>query len=62
MNVYVINCDAAEIDFREHEHKGEFQVIMDEATRQGGVYTLEEFQDAINDEELGLENSFILIR
>jgi uncharacterized Zn finger protein len=58
--VYVINCDH-DFDFRQAEMLGEYDKIKQKAEELNSVYTLEEFQEAINDEELFLTNSFILI-
>ena len=58
--VYVL--DAKEVwDFRDLEHKGDFDKIMSKAEELGTVYSLQGFQDAVNDEELNLNNSFIYI-
>lgn len=59
--VYVINCDESKIDFRKAEADRNIYSIQTEAERLGTVYTLKGFQKAINDEELFLTNSFILI-
>ena len=62
--VYVINvteADDVEFNFREAEQIGDLDSIKSEAERQGGVYTLGYFADEINDENLFLTNSFILI-
>jgi len=58
--VYVINCDV-DFNFREYEQRGEYDPIKDKAEELGTVYSLEGFQEAINDEDLSLINSFILI-
>ncbi len=59
--VYIINCGETRFDFRSAEWKGEKGLIKTEAGKLGSVYSLEFFQDKINDEELVLTNSFILI-
>ncbi|MBW2968818.1 hypothetical protein KY314_01735 [Candidatus Woesearchaeota archaeon] len=58
--VYVIEC-RHNFDFRKEEQKGNLEAIMSEAEKRGSVYSLQGFQDAINNEELVLTNSFILI-
>ena len=62
LKVYVINCSESDIDFNELERRGDHEPIMTEAERLGSVYSLQGFQDASNNEELSLENSFILIK
>ena len=59
--VFVLNCEG-DFDFRTAEYALDFQGIMTEANKRDSVYSLEYFQDEINDEELNLSNSFILIR
>jgi len=61
IRVYVINCDKTDFNFREKEHWGNLSAIMDEAERLGSVYSLSYFQDCINNQDLDLSNSFILI-
>ena len=58
--VYVINCKE-DFDFREAEMKADYEGIMSKAEEIGSVYSLEGFQNACNDEELSLEDSFIYI-
>ena len=58
--VYVINCDY-HFNFRGAEQIGDHETIKSKAEEIGSVYSLGGFQDAINDEELILTNSFILI-
>jgi hypothetical protein len=66
--VYVLDCGwetkrDSSFDFRTLERTlGGEEKIMLEAERRGSVYSLQGFQDACNDEELSLDNSFILIR
>ena len=60
--VYVINCGDSNFDFRTKERLGDYEAIMTKAEKLGSVYSLKGFQDASNNEELSLENSFILIR
>ena len=62
IKVYVINGDQTDFDFRTAEMEGKEDEIINEAIKQRTVYTLQEFQDLSNDEELFLDNSFILIR
>jgi hypothetical protein len=62
IRVYIIDCNRTDFDFREAEHKGDYDSIIDEAESLGTVYSLEYFQECINNEELDLSNSFILIR
>ena len=59
--VYVIALNMTDFDFRGAELFGEDDKIKAEAERLGTVYSLQEFQDEINDENLFLDNSFILI-
>lgn len=58
--VYVFNC-ADDFDFRGEEMNGNIQKCKDYAISNHDDYSLEEFQEAINDEELTTFNSFILI-
>ena len=60
VKVYVCDC-SLDFDFRLSEMSADYDAIKQFAIEQESVYTLEEFQDACNDEELSLENSFILI-
>lgn len=61
--VYVIFLDDAEdFDFRRHEHRGEYDVIMDKAEELGSVWSLEGFQDALNYEDIVLDNAFLIIK
>jgi hypothetical protein len=61
--VYLTNCsqDSKGFNFRDCEYKAEYDKIKDEAEKQGTVYSLEGFQEACNNEEIDLTNSFILI-
>ena len=61
IKVYVINCEY-NFDFREAEMKANYEGIMNKAEEIGSVYSLEGFQNACNDEDLSLENSFIYIK
>jgi hypothetical protein len=65
--VYVLDCGwetkgDSHFDFRtlERTRSGE-EKIMREAEKRGSVYSLLGFQNAVNDEELSLDNSFIFI-
>ena len=60
--VYIIDCSQTDFDFRNAEREGKEEAIIDEAIKNGTVYSLQQFQDLSNDEELYLDNSFILIR
>ncbi len=62
--VYVINCSypGSDFDFRTAEYDGDLEGIMQEATRRNSVYSLEDFEEEVNNEDLILTNSFILIR
>ena len=62
IKVYIIDCSQTDFDFRTAEQFGEEDQIIKEAIKNERVYSLQEFQDLINDEELYLDNSFILIR
>lgn len=62
--VYVCDCGLEtqhHFDFRTSEYAEDYQAIMNFAQKTNNVYTLEEFQDLCNDEEIDLSNSFILI-
>lgn len=60
--VYVIECsECGGFDFREYERMGNYDAIMDKAEELGTVYSLLGFQEALNDEELSLNNCFIYI-
>jgi hypothetical protein len=61
VRVYVINCDT-DFDFRKAEGDKKYNTIITKAEELGTVYSLQGFQEAINNEELSLINSFILIR
>lgn len=61
LNVYVINCDDSDFNFREAEQLGDYDSIKKEAIRTDSVYPLNYFQECINDESLWLNNSFIYI-
>jgi len=61
IKVYVIDCNEY-FDFRDKEMSGDYEAIMSKAEELGSVYSLNGFQCAINDEELDLSNSFILIK
>ena len=60
LKVYVLECDD-DFDFRYYEHRADYEPIMARAEEKGTVYSLQGFQDAINDEDLFLDNAFILI-
>jgi len=61
IRVYVINCNESDLYFRDKERQGDLNAIMEEAEHLGSVYSLGYFQDCINDDQLDLTNSFILI-
>lgn len=61
IRVYIINCHNTEFSFRKAEADERFDDIKNEAERLGSVYSLNGFQEAINNEEVELGNSFILI-
>lgn len=60
--VYVIDLSRTDFDFREAERKRNEELIVAEAERLGSVYSLDYFQECVNNEELNLNNSFILIK
>lgn len=67
MFVYVLDCGEVgehenDFEFRQLERVGNYEAIVYEAEKRKSVYSLEDFQEAINNEELDLSNSFILIR
>lgn len=59
--VYVIDCVVHEFDFREREFQGDYEAIMAKAEELGTVYSLCGFQEALNNEELNLNNAFVYI-
>jgi hypothetical protein len=59
--VYLINYNKSNFDFREFEQLSDYEPIMQEAEAQGNVYSLQGFQDACNNEDIDISNSFILI-
>ncbi len=60
IKVYVINASEDKASsVRDWEHGEEYNKIVDLAEELGTVYSLQGFQDAINDEELFLDNSWI---
>ncbi len=63
MKVYICNCDqdGEDFNFRDKEREGDYKAIKDHAKSLEQVYTLEDFQEACNNEEINLLNSFILI-
>jgi hypothetical protein len=63
MKVYVCNCDSDtdEFNFRDAERCGDYKAIKEHAKKLDTVYTLEEFQESCNNEEIDIANSFILI-
>ena len=63
IRVYITNCDCEDekYNFRDCERFGEYDKIKDKAEELGTVYSLEGFQEAVNNEEVDLSNSFILI-
>lgn len=60
IRVYVIDASSG-FDFKYALNNGDYTSIMDEAEEQGGVYSLNGFQMAINNEELFLDNSYVYI-
>lgn len=60
--VYIINTLDSEIWFNDLERNGNYEKIMTEAEALETVYSLQRFQDACNNKELDLSNSFILIK
>lgn len=61
IKVYVTSCDDENFDFRGLEFEGEYDKIIDYSEEKGQVYSLYGFQEALNDEDLELSNSFVLI-
>ena len=59
--IYLLDC-SEKFDFREHEKLGLYEKIMEEAERQGNVYSVEGFVEAWNNEELNYTNTFIHIQ
>jgi hypothetical protein len=64
IKVYMLDCmlDEKGFNFRDLEMNGNELAIMQEAENRGTVYSLQEFQDGLNDEDLDTNNIFILIR
>jgi hypothetical protein len=68
IRVYVCDCSkdndnkGGHFDFRTSEKYQNYDEIKAHAEDLGTVYSLLDFQDAINDEVLDLSNSFILIK
>lgn len=67
--IYVFDCslDKEGFDFRTAERNADVDIayhniLIDEAEQRGSVYSLQGFQEAINNEELDLSNSFIYIK
>ena len=60
IRVYVISVDS-DFDFKYHYNNGDYASIIDEAEKNGDVYSLDGFQMAVNNDELFLDNSFIYI-
>lgn len=58
--VYVIDCSTG-FDFRGMERLGNYEAIMVKAEELGTVYSLYGFQEALNNEELNLNNAFVYI-
>ncbi len=63
IRVYVVsaNVEYNGLGFRDHERVGDYNIIMTMAEDAGTVYTLEDFQEAFNNEEIDCCNSFIFI-
>jgi hypothetical protein len=62
LRVYIIDSEVG-FPFRELERKGNYAAIMAEAEENGLVYTLDEFVDEVNSEEMqNFSTSWILIR
>lgn len=62
--VYIIDCAVIRntiFDFRDLEQIGDYDKIKEKAKELKTILTLQEFQDKINNDELDLSNSFILI-
>lgn len=59
IRAYVVNAD--KFDFRNAEMDADYKSIMNEAEKEGTVYSLYGFQEALNCEELSLDNSYVLI-
>ncbi len=58
--VYIISCDE-DFDFRVAEQCGEYESIKIKAEELGTVYTLECFEDELNNENINIDNSFVYI-
>lgn len=59
--VYVIDASDDEVDFRQAERDKDYKAIISRAENIGSVYSIQGFQDALNDETLCLDNSFVYI-
>lgn len=58
--VYIIDCSTG-FDFRGMEYSENYGAIMEKAEELGTVYSLYGFQEALNSEELNLDNAFVYI-
>lgn len=58
--VFRVSVDS-DFDFNSHYARGEFDKIKEEAEKNGDTYSLKQFEIAINNDELFLDNSFIYI-
>ncbi len=62
IRVYIIECKEDYFGFRKYEGNKNLEPIKKEAEKRGTVYSLYGFQEAVNNEEIGvLTNSYILI-
>lgn len=64
--VYICNRDnktygTRGFNFKDKEKSGDYQAIKEHAEIFDRVYTLEEFQNIFNNEEITISNSFIFI-
>ncbi len=57
LRVYII--DANEFEFRKAEQEANYKAIVNEAEKEGTVYSLYGFQEAINNDEIAFDNSFV---
>lgn len=60
IKVYVISCNS-KFNFISANVAGNFESIINMSEKEGAVYSLQGFQNAVNIDELDLSNTYILI-
>ncbi len=62
IKVYLISAEARyDFSFNDLIEKSDFEPIIEEAKKQGRIYSLEGFQNAFNFEEVSTTTDYILI-